>query len=59
MKKQIIAVEHKGQDYYGIHFNGKYGEVSLSEGEIIKNALKIIKEIVENGTGWNTFRKNE
>lgn len=56
MKPYTIRVVRK-EDYYGIIFDGKYGEVSLCEGDIIKQSLKIIREVVENGTGRTTFRK--
>lgn len=52
----IIRIDHKGEDYYGVEFNGTYGEVYLSEGEIIKSAMKIIEAVVMNTIASNTIK---
>lgn len=38
-----IKIAHKGEDYYGVEWDGKYGEVNLTQGQTLKLMLKTIK----------------
>jgi len=43
-----IEIVHRGEDYYGVEINGKYIEISIIEGEVIKDLLKVVKKIIKN-----------
>ena len=51
--KLKIEIDHKGEDYYGIKIDGKYGEVSVKEGNAIKLMIRSIQIVCDN----NTFQK--
>ena len=44
MKYKYIKIVHKGQDYYGINYAGKYYEVSGMERFMIEALLKKIEK---------------
>jgi len=42
-----IIIKHTGEDYVGVEYNNEYYEVTLTEGKIIKQALAIVKAIID------------
>lgn len=45
-----IKIKHK-TDYYGIEYNGIYGELDELQGSILKKLLEAVKQIAENADG--------
>ena len=48
---------HRGEDYYGFTIQGKYVEVSVSEGQTILSLIKTIKLVVNGSNGHNEVIK--
>lgn len=46
MKRGTIIIEHEGEDYAGVRYNGEYYEIPKRDGEIVAQLLKVINRLI-------------